>query len=157
MSLCLIVQKDTLEKDKVKSIVRACDVTPVEFVRELQTGHCIEYQLLSHTANTEKLFEAVKTLIGPFKTSFGRDWYDFDHETLSQIISIFLANGETVINFPLINSIMGFHLRMFPTVNKEIVISTISDEKEEIVSLLENLEKQTVSKDTRDRKDRKKK
>lgn len=161
MKLCLIVQKDTLESDKVKSVVRICDGNPEEYLRELQESHCIEYQLLAYTFDIPSLNSSVLSVITPFKTNYGKDWYAFNHEALSQIISLFLESDACFVNLKSISSIMGFSLKMFPVINKEIVISSISSENtnsnnsntpvcssevnEEIISLIENLDKNDKS------------
>ena len=107
MSLCIVVQKDTLENDKVKSIVRLCENSPQEFIAELQSGHCIEYQLLAYSSySSNELVEQVGTLIAPFKTNFGKDWYDLNHNILSGILTIFLEQGSSTIDFKSISQII---------------------------------------------------
>ena len=160
MSFCVVVQKDTLENDKVKAVVAACE-NPSDFVQELQSGHCIEYQLLAHTSNSEDLMNRVTTLIAPFKTSFGINWYDLNHHALSQIMTLFLEHGTATIDLKSISEIMKFSLRISPAVTKEIKISQVSKNSqeaqetgEEIITLLENL--QVAEKDSRRKKDPKK-
>ena len=127
MSICLIVQKDTLENNKVKSIVRIASSELGQFLDELQSNHCIEYQLLCSTSVSEELEKNTKTLIAPFKTNYGKDWYEFDHDILAKIITLFLENDHCYLDLKCILSIIGFSLTMFPVVNKEIRISSVSN------------------------------
>ena len=157
MSFCLVVQKDTLENQKVKSVVRSCENEPNEFLKELQGGHCIEYQLLAYADNSEDLISRVSGFIAPYKTNYGRDWYEFNHEALAKILTLFLESGISTINLSSISSIIGFSLQMFPVVNKEIKVSALtgsSTEKEEIITLLETLqvEKTDLNRRKKDKK-----
>ena len=157
MSFCVVVQKDTLENDKVKSVVAACE-NPSEFVQELQSGHCIEYQLLCHTSGSEDLMAQVIRLITPFKTSFGINWYELNHHTLGQVLTLFLEHGTSTIDLRAISEIMKFSLKISPAVTKEIKISAVTQEMqetgEEIITLLENL--QVPEKESRRKKEVKK-
>ena len=183
MNLCLVVQKDTLENDKIKSIVRTCENVD-QFVSELQAGHCIEYQLLGYTNFSNELSSKLSSIIVSCKTNYGKDWYEFDHNTLAKIISLFLESEKSMVNLKSISSIMGFTLRMYPVVSKEIRVSSVSsgstaaviaatvasqgstssDVKEEIISLIEDLKgvselprrnKKESTKDVKDKDSRK--
>lgn len=138
MTICLVVQKDTLENNKVKSLLKNVDETPEDFVNNLQEGHCIPYQLIAHCPNDSKLTDRLIRAVGSHKTNFGKDWYDLDHEVLSKVISLFLENDKTVLNIKLVSSIFGFSFQLFPIVTKEIKIT--ENKKEEIVTLIETLQ-----------------
>lgn len=147
MTICLVVQKDTLENNKVKSVLKIIDESPEEFVSKLQEGHCFRYQLISHTKNNAKLFDRVIKVISEHKTDYGKDWYELDHDVLAKVISLFLEYGETVVNIKLISSIFGFSFKLYPIVTKEIKITDKdgkelkeSTTKEDILTLVEKLE-----------------
>lgn len=123
---CLVVQKDTLENDKIKAILRSTNDDLEKFLSDLQTGHCIEYQLLAHTKNSD-VNDKVLSVVSLYKTNYGKDWYDLDHNVLAEIISLFLEHGTSIINLKCISEIMGFSLKIFPVVNKEIKISSINN------------------------------
>lgn len=90
MTICLVVQKDTLENNKVKSVLKIIDESPQDFVDKLQEGHCFRYQLVSHTGNNPSLFNKVTNVISKHKTSYGKDWYELDHDVLAKVVSLFL-------------------------------------------------------------------
>jgi hypothetical protein len=154
MTICLVVQKDTLDNNKVKSVLKIIDETPQEFVDKLQEGHCFRYQLVAHTANNTGLFDKVINVISKHKTSYGKDWYELDHEALAKVVSLFLEHGDTVVNFKAIASILGFSLKLFPVVTKEVKITTKETKevkekettKEDILTLVEKLEPKKKSK-----------
>lgn len=148
MTICLVVQKDTLENNKVKSVLKIIEETPEDFVNKLQEGHCFRYQLVAHTGNNPSLFDKVTSVISKHKTSYGKDWYELDHDVLAKVVSLFLDYGSSVINFKCISSILGFSLKLFPVVTKEIKITNkegkeVKDKettKEDILTLVEKLE-----------------
>lgn len=148
MTICLVVQKDTLENNKVKSVLKIIDESPQDFVDKLQEGHCFRYQLVSHTGNNPSLFNKVTNVISKHKTNYGKDWYELDHDVLAKVVSLFLEYGETVVNFKAIASILGFSLKLFPVVTKEIKITNKDGKdvketettKEDILTLVEKLE-----------------
>lgn len=123
MRICLVVQKDTLEKDKVKSVLKAVDKKPEDFVTSLQEGHCIPYQLVAHTENDPILLDRLISTVSSHKTSYGKDWYELDSETLSKVLSLFIESKTTVIHFPTISSVFGFSFSVFPVITKEITIT----------------------------------
>ena len=90
MYYCLVVQKDTIENNKVKSIIRNVTSGASEFVKTLQDGHCIEYQLIAYISSEEIDMEEFHSklfpIITPFKTNYGKDWYEFDGPALASII-----------------------------------------------------------------------
>ncbi len=148
MTICLVIQKDTLENNKVKSILKIInEETPEEFVSNLQEGHCFHYQLVSHTGNNPVLFDRIIKLISSYKTDLGKDWYELDHDILAKVVSLFLEFDKVVIDFKTISSIFGFSLKLFPVVTKEIKITSKDSHKdhhkdipkEEIITLVENL------------------
>ena len=122
MTICLVIQKDTLENDKVKSVLKIVDEDPEVFVKNLQEGHCIPYQLVAHTQNNTRLFDKVINTVNNHKTDYGKDWYELDHDVLAKVVSLFLETDKTVVNFKIISSIFGFSLNIFPVVTKEIKI-----------------------------------
>lgn len=122
--IVLIIQKDTLENNMVKSVLKITDVTPETFLSTLQESHCFVCQLVAYTENKASLFDKLIHLVSENKTNFGKDWYEFDHETLSKIISLFIESDRTVIDFTSINSIFGFNFQVFPIITKEIKISS---------------------------------
>jgi len=159
MTICLVIQKDTLENDKVKSILKIVDEDPESFVNNLQEGHCIPYQLVAHTTNNTQLFDRVINVVKDYKTNYGKDWYELDHDVLSKVISLFLETDKTIINFKIISSIFGFSLNLFPVVTKEIkivanenkIVANENKKEDELVSLIENL-KEDSSKRRKDKK-----
>jgi len=142
MTICLVIQKDTLENNKVKSVLKVIDNKPEDFVSNLQEGHCIPYQLVAHTKTDPVLLDQIINSISDCKTSHGKDWYELDMDSLSKVISLFLENNQTVINFTTISSIFGFSFQVFPVVTKEIKITTNEKNKKEIVSLIESLQEE---------------
>lgn len=158
MTICLVVQKDTLDNNKVKSVLKIIDESPQEFVDKLQEGHCFRYQLVAHTGNNTVLFDKVINVISKHKTSYGKDWYELDHEALAKVVSLFLEYGDTVVNFKAIASIFGFSLKLFPVVTKEVKITNKEGKeikenvkekettKEDILTLVEKLEPKKKSK-----------
>ena len=149
MTICLVVQKDTLENNKVKSVLKIIDETPEEFVSQLQEGHCFRYQLVSYTKNNTKLFDKVIKVISEHKTDYGKDCYELDHEVLAKVISLFLECDETIVNIRTISSVFGFSFKLYPIVTKEIKITDKdgneikekeSTTKEDILTLVEKLD-----------------
>lgn len=119
MTICLVVQKDTLENGKIKSVLKKIDIDPEEFVSNLQENHCIEYQLLAYAENFS--FESkLEEITSEHKTNYGKDWYEFDHNILAEIISLFLKNDTVILNIKSISSIIGFDFHLFPVITKEI-------------------------------------
>ena len=147
MTICLVVQKDTLENNKVKAILKIIEITPDAFVSNLQESHCYSFQLLAYTNSNPVLFDKLINAVAQYKTNLGKDWYEFDHEALSKIISFFLESDKTIVDFKLISSIYRFVFQLFPIVTKEVkLISSDGKEmqkedfkKDELVILLENL------------------
>ena len=121
----LIVQKDTLENEKVKSVLTVCEEDPHKFVETLQEGHCIPYQLIAFSKNNKEMDERITIISTPFKTDHGKNWYSFDHKTIAEIISLYVEYDSTWINIQSISDIMGFDFKMYPVVKKEILISNI--------------------------------
>lgn len=140
MTICLIVQKDTLENGKVKSVLKIIDKNPEEYVSILQEGHCIPYQLIAHTNNDPVLFDQIISTVSSYKTDHGKDWYELDSEALSKVITLFLEKDKSILDFTKISSIFGFSFNLFPVVTKEIRIT--SKDKKELVTLIENLDKE---------------
>lgn len=152
MTICLVIQKDTLENNKVKSVLKVVDENPEDFLNTLQEGHCIPYQLVAYiNKNDPVLISKIIDAASNCKTDYGKDWYELDMESLSKVISIFLESSKTFINFPIISSIFGFNFNVFPVVTKEIKITTNDEqldvverkdkkEKKEIITLIENLQ-----------------
>ena len=164
MHLCLVVQKDTLDKDTVGSVLAPTELNPADYVAELQSHHCIEYQLVAHTQHSGELEARCREAAKPYKADFGNNWYRFNHQGLSKIISLFLEAGTSTINLRSVNQIFGFTLQIFPIVDREIVIRPVTSEvkeseneaqvtKDEIVTIIEDLSK-THEKKSRDKKDR---
>lgn len=122
---CLIVQKDTLENEKVKSVLKVVSEDPTEYLNKLQDSHCIPFQLLAYTECCSQLSIDLTKIVADHKTSYGTDWYEFNHNVLAQIISAYLTFSKTVIDLHCISDIIGFKLNMFPVVKKEIKIETI--------------------------------
>lgn len=125
MTHILVVQKDTLESGKVKSVLTVCEEDPHTFVTKLQEGHCIPYQLIAFTTNNSEMAERLSLIVTPFKTNHGKNWYNFNHDTLAEIISLFVEYNSTWLDLQTISNIMGFSLKMYPVVKKEILISNI--------------------------------
>ena len=106
MSICLVVQKDTFENGKVKSVFKKIDNDPYEFVKSLQDNHCIEYQLLGYISDfSEKTENKLNSVVSSYKTNHGKDWYEFDQETLSKIITVFIKYERPVLNIKSITKI----------------------------------------------------
>jgi hypothetical protein len=167
--LCLIIQKDTLENDRVKSIVKTTELVPQEFVSKLQEQHCIPYQLISYVKSCSDLQDRLTSLTNDYKTVHGKDWYEFDYEVLSKIISLFLEYDSIFLDLKTISSIFGFSLRLFPVVVKEIKISpkegfskdsskeeNVSSLKEkEIVNMIESLQESELPRRRKDKSSKK--
>lgn len=147
--LYLVVQKDTLEKDKIKSIFRKSEDEPEKFMKDLQDGHCIEYQLIAYTKFSNDLFKKTSEAISPYKTNYGIDWYNLNHENLSQVITLFINQGITSINLKSIFQIISFSLKMTPAKNNIEDVTTL----ENVTTLLENKEiKEIKKKDSKGKK-----
>jgi hypothetical protein len=171
--IVLIIQKDTFQNNKVKSILKTTTLTTEELLTNLQEEHCIEFQLIAHTENSPVLVDKLIQLTTNYKTKFGKDWYEFDGEILSKIIFKFLENGNTYLNLNSISSTFGFSLDIFPVISKEVKIQNILEskieskisnkeikpkkEKEEFEDILENLqEMDKIDKSEKPRKNKKK-
>lgn len=163
MTSVLIIQKDTLENEKVKAVLTVCEEDPNQFTSNLQEGHCIPYQLIAHTPNNSEMVERLSIISTPFKTNHGKNWYEFNHQTIAEIISLFVEYNNTWINIQSISDIMGFNFTMYPVVTKEITISNIPsvpirihntdhlkidpvplEKKDEIIDQILKLEKSSV-------------
>ena len=171
MNLCLVVQKDTFDKATVGSVLSSTNLNPDDFVKELQSHHCIEYQLIAHTQHSPVLETMCREAAQPYKADFGRDWYRFDQKALSQIISFFLESGTSVINLRSVNQIFGFSVQIFPIVDREVVIRPVKNNdskgenkaepeensnqvtKDEIATIIEDLSKADAKK-SRDKRER---
>lgn len=161
--IVLIVQKDTFQNDKVKSILKTTELKPEELVLKLQEEHCIEFQLIAHTESSATLIDKLITISSAYKTKYGKDWYEFDGEILARLISKFLENGSTILNLKSISNIFGYSFEIFPVISKEIKIQNILEskilskevDKEELVDILENLQEIEVPRKNREKKNRK--
>jgi hypothetical protein len=160
--IVLIIQKDTLENNKVKSVLKITDVAPETFLSNLQESHCFVCQLVAYTENKPSLFDKLIHLASGNKTNFGKDWYEFDHETLSKIITLFIESDRTIIDFTSISSIYGFNFQIFPVITKEVKITSnslvtnkevkevkevkkdIVKEKEDLLTLIDNLQETEI-------------
>jgi len=137
---CLIVQKDTLEDDKVKAVLKVCHENPEDFLSKLQESHCIQYQLIAYCKTNPEMMERLSVIVKQYKTNYGTDWYEFDHDALANIISLYIEYDMMYINVQSIADIMGFSFNMFPVVTKEIKVSTIPNvpvrvHKEPVISM----------------------
>ena len=145
--IVLIVQKDTLEAGKVKAVLKIITESPESFLEKLQEAHCYVCQLLAYTNNSPYLFDKLIQLVGSCKTNLGKDWYEFDHDTLAKIISLFMESDKTFVDFPTIKNIFGFSLNMFPVIFKEVRITENPSlpipkeirQREEILALIGDL------------------
>ena len=161
--IVLIIQKDTLENNKVKSVLKITDVAPETFLSNLQESHCFVCQLVAYAENKPSLFDKLIHLASGNKTNFGKDWYEFDHETLAKIITLFIESGSTIIDFTSISSIYGFSFQIFPVITKEVKITSnissslgttnkevkevkkdIVKEKEDLLTLIDNLQETEI-------------
>lgn len=142
--LYLVVQKDTLEKDKIKSIFRKSEDEPEKFMKDLQNGHCIEYQLIAYTKFSNDLFKKTSEVLSPYKTNYGIDWYNLNHENLSQVITLFINQGITSIDLKSIFQIISFSLK--------ITSKNIEDVTEITTTLLENKEIKDTKKNSKGKK-----
>lgn len=133
---CLFVQKDTLEKEKVKAILRSFQSNPEEYLTQLQESHCIPYQLIAFCATNPELINRLNILVKPFKTNYGKDWYEFNHNALADIISLYIEYDSIYLNVCSIADIMGFTFKMYPVVKKEIKVSTIAPSRIHEVSII---------------------
>ena len=153
MNFVLVVQKDTLENNRVKSILKIISKTPDEFVTELQDNHCIEYQLLANVSSLDfsSFSDKVFTFASEYKTNYGKDWYAFDHTALAKVITFFLENDIATINLKTISDIMGFSLSMFPVITKEIIKKDILNTDIEREERPEKLEEQRQKNESDDK------
>jgi len=140
---CLIVQKDTLENDKVKSVLKVCHENPEVFLSKLQDSHCIQYQLIAYCKTNPEMMERISVIVKKYKTNYGTDWYEFDHDALANIISLYIEYDKMFIDVKSIADIIGFSFNMFPVVTKEIKVSTIPNvpirqHKQDVISISKN-------------------
>lgn len=126
MTFYLVVQKDTLENGRVKSIIRESQQSPEDFVNSLQDFSCYEFQLVAYTKFNAELEERVLKFSSVYKTNYGKDWYAFDGEGLAGVVSLFLEYASVTVNFNCMSSVFGYTLDLFPVVAKEINIVTLT-------------------------------
>lgn len=126
MTFYLVVQKDTLENGRVKSIIRESQQSPEDFVNSLQDFSCYEFQLVAYTKFNTELEERVLKFSSVYKTNYGKDWYAFDGEGLAGVVSLFLEYASVTVNLNCVSSIFGYTLDLFPVVAKEINIVTLT-------------------------------
>lgn len=126
MSFYLVVQKDTFENGKVKSIIRESQQSPQNFLNSLQELSCYEFQLVAYTKFNQELEERVLKFSSGYKTNYGKDWYDFDGDGLSGVISLFLEYDYVSLNLHCVSNVIEYSLTLFPIVSKEVNIVPIS-------------------------------
>ncbi len=150
MSSVLIIQKDTLEEEKVKALLTVCNEDPHLFTSTLQEGHCIPYQLIAHSVNNKEMAERISIIANPFKTDHGKNWYAFDHKTIAEIISLYIEYNQSWINIQSISDIIGFDFKMYPVVRKEIKISNIPSVASKIHKQETNLKVEAIPLENKD-------
>ncbi len=96
---CLIAQKETKEREKIKCLIISCDVTPEDYIAQLQENHCMEYQLVVYSFWSEKLEAEVQQVCLDKKTGYGKNWYELSDTDLSAVISTHFLNGKVILDF----------------------------------------------------------
>lgn len=109
---CLIAQKETKERDKIKCLIISCDITPEEYVAQLQENHCMEYQLVVYSFWSEKLEAEVQELCHDKKTGYGKNWYELCDTDLSSVISTHFLNGKVILDFTSIADVIQHTLNL---------------------------------------------
>ena len=109
---CLIAQKETKERDKIKCLIISCDITPEEYVAQLQENHCMEYQLVVYSFWSEKLENEVQEVCRDKKTGYGKNWYELSDTDLSAVISTHFLNGKVILDFTSIADVIQHTLNL---------------------------------------------
>ena len=109
---CLIAQKETKEREKMKCLLISCEITPEEYVIQLQENHCMEYQLVIYSFWSEHLEEQVQEIGKERKTGYGKNWYELTDTDISSVISAHLMNGKVILDLTSIADVTQHTLNM---------------------------------------------
>jgi len=139
----LLVQLDTFQNDKIKAILK----TGEESISKLQEEHCFEFQLVAKSDSSANLIDELINTSSPYKTKYGKNWYEFDIDGLTKVINIFLKSGGTFVDLKIISSIFGFSFELKPLIKKEVKIEDLSEKKEKNEKLVEKKEIETILKE----------
>ena len=122
MYSCLIAQKETKEKNKIKCILTTCDIVPEQYVSDLQENHCLEYQLLIYSLASEQLLNQLNLVAKDKKTGYGKHWYQFTDVDIASLISIYFLNGKVVFDFTSISDVMNHTLNLMSKEEDKVFI-----------------------------------
>ena len=109
---CLISQKETKERNKLKCLIILCDGIPEDYVASLQENHCMEYQLIIYSLKSDELVSEVEELCKEKKTGYGKNWYELSDSDLAAVISTHFRNGKVVFDFTSIADIVSHSLNL---------------------------------------------
>ena len=125
---CLITQKETRNKRKIKCLITLTDQQPETFVEKLQQNHCIEYQLVIYSVATKTLLNQLDQICKEKKTGLGKNWYDFSDVDLAFVISTYFSNGKVIFDYTKIADIVDHTLSLIFNDHKQIKIVVPSSE-----------------------------
>lgn len=109
---CLIAQKETKERNKIKCLIIACDEIPEDYVAQLQENHCMEYQLVIYSMRSDNLVSDVEELCKEKKTGYGKSWYELSDSDLAAVISTHFRNGKVIFDFTSVSDIVKHTLNL---------------------------------------------
>lgn len=109
---CLISQKETKERNKIKCLITSCDQIPEDYVAELQENHCMEYQLVIYSMRTDELVSEVEELCKEKKTGYGKCWYELSDSDLAAVISTHFRRGKVIFDFTCVSDIVQHTLSL---------------------------------------------
>ena len=123
---CLISQKETKERNKLKCLIIGCDETPEDYVFQLQENHCMEYQLVIYSMRTDQLVAEMDALCKDKKTGYGKNWYEMTDSDLAAAISTYFRCGKVIFDFTSIADIVQ-HTLNFTSIGGDERVRVIPD------------------------------
>jgi hypothetical protein len=123
---CLISQKETKERNKLKCLIIGCDETPEDYVSQLQENHCMEYQLVIYSMKTDELVSEIDELCKDKKTGYGKNWYELTDSDLAAAISTYFRCGKVIFDFTSIADIVQ-HTLNFTSIGGDERVRVIPD------------------------------
>lgn len=109
---CLISQKETKERNKLKCLIISCEQLPEDYVASLQENHCMEYQLIIYSLTSDDIVNEVEELCKEKKTGYGKNWYELSDSDIAAVISAHFRNGKVVFDFTSISDIVKHSLNL---------------------------------------------
>lgn len=109
---CLITQKETKERNKIKCLIISCTEFPEDYVAQLQSNHCMEYQLVLYSLTTSDLVTQIEDLCKDKKTGYGKNWYELTDSDLAAVITAHLQKGKVVFDFTSICDVVKLTLSL---------------------------------------------